>query len=333
MRLSMKMDLFSLLRAFLYLLFGFLLGLMVSWGMNCLGSASATCGSNTVYVTHENKLLVQSLRRDMMILDPLYAGVVTSGDFLRTRAHAVNKTWGGMIASNLEFYVGEGQGMESSLPLVRLPGIDDTYPPQKKVYAMYKYMYDNYIDRYHWFLRADDDLYVRIHELKDFLSKLDSSQPLYIGSPGKGRKEDLKRLKLRPSDVFCMGGPGMVLSRALLRKLGPHLQECLTNVVVSYNEDVEVGRCINRRLGIYCTKSRKMTELFFHDYSNGKDFFSMTGTLRKLNRRSLLRLNKVITFHPLKQTKKMYSIHEHFVKLHLERLRAQISKLESSINV
>ena len=130
-----------------------------------------------------------------MILDPLYAGVVTSGSFLRTRAHAVNKTWGGMIGSSLEFYVGEGQGMESSLPLVRLPGIDDTYPPQKKVYAMYKYMYDNYIDKYHWFLRADDDSYVRIHELKDFLSKLDSSQPLYIGSPGKGRKADLERLK------------------------------------------------------------------------------------------------------------------------------------------
>lgn len=266
----MKMDLFSLLRALLYLLFGFLLGLVASWAVGCLGSV---CGGD-IYIPQENRLL-QSLKEDMWLLEPLYAGVVTSGEFLRTRALAINRTWGEMMSSHLEYYVGEGQGLESSLPLVRLPRIDDTYPPQKKVYAMYRYMYDNYIDQYHWFLRADDDLYVRVPELKEFLSKLDPSQPLYIGSPGAGRKKDLKRLKLHPFEWYCMGGPGVVLSRALLRKLGPHLRECLSNVVVSYNEDVEVGRCISRRLGIQCTKSRRVS----YSISVTKIVFNTNNTL------------------------------------------------------
>lgn len=50
-----------------------------------------------------------------------------------------------------------------------------------------------------------------------------------------------------------MGGPGVIMSRSLLVKLGPHLDECLNNVVVSWNEDLEVGRCIMRRLGVQCT--------------------------------------------------------------------------------
>ncbi len=47
----------------------------------------------------------------------------------------------------------------------------------------------------------------------------------------------------------------MIFSRSALRKLGPHLDECLDTVVVSYNEDVEVGRCVSRMLKLQCTWS------------------------------------------------------------------------------
>ena len=120
---------------------------------------------------------------------------------------------------------------------------------------MLKYMYDNYLDDYNWFLRADDDVYVRTKELVDFLSQLDPSEPLYMGQPGLGKPEDRERLKLLPHEHFCMGGPGILYSNGLLRRLGPHLEECLQNVVVSYNEDVEVGRCVSRRAGVQCTWS------------------------------------------------------------------------------
>ena len=182
---------------------------------------------------------------------PLFVGVVTAQSLLPTRALAVNQTWGAE-APKLTFF--SSAGSEShGLPVVSLPGVDDTYPPQKKVYRMLKYMHDHFIDQYNWFMRADDDIYVRMEPLLHFLSKLDHAKELYVGQPGAGRPDDLKRVQLQPHEHYCMGGPGVLLSRALLRRLGPHLDDCLQHVVLSWNEDLEVGRCISRRLGVQCT--------------------------------------------------------------------------------
>ena len=183
----------------------------------------------------------------------LYIGLVTSRKYINTRGVAINRTWG-QLATALEYYVGEGL-TSNFLPIVSLPGTDDSYPPQKKVFHMYRYMYDHYIHQYDWFMRADDDLYVRIPELMKFLSKENPNKELYLGSPAHGRPEDKERLKLDNKELYCMGGTGVILSRALLTKLGPHLQDCLKSVVVSWNEDVEVGRCISHKLGIQCKRS------------------------------------------------------------------------------
>lgn len=184
---------------------------------------------------------------------PLFVGVVTSKKLLLTRGVAINNTWGRQMGRNIRFFSSEGTRARPRLPVVSLPGTDDTYPPQRKVYRMLKYMYDNYINHYNWFMRADDDLYVRVDALVEFLSTLDPSTDLYIGQPGIGKRDDWDRIQLYPNEHYCMGGPGVIMSRSLLVKLAPHLEECLSNVVVSWNEDLEVGRCIMRRLGVQCT--------------------------------------------------------------------------------
>lgn len=196
------------------------------------------------------KTLVQELGGNMR--RPLFIGVVTSKALLLTRGKAINCTWS--QGTNLMFFSSEGT-VSHNLPVVSLPGTDDTYPPQKKVYRMLKYMYDHFINEFNWFMRADDDVYVRVDPLIQFLNKLDPSTDLYIGQPGIGKSDDWDRIQLYPNEHYCMGGPGVILSRSLLVKLAPHLEECLDNVVVSWNEDLEVGRCIMRRLGVQCTWS------------------------------------------------------------------------------
>lgn len=198
------------------------------------------------------KTLAEELSGNMR--QPLFVGVVTSKKLLQTRGRAINSTWGGKLGKNIRFFSSEGT-LTNALPVVSLPGTDDTYPPQKKVYRMLKYMYDHFINEYNWFMRADDDLYVRVGPLIQFLNTLDPSTDLYIGQPGIGKVDDWDRIQLYPNEHYCMGGPGVLLSRSLLAKLAPHLEECLSNVVVSWNEDLEVGRCIMRRLGVQCTWS------------------------------------------------------------------------------
>ena len=209
----------------------------------------------------ENLKRPKYLRQELHICQPLYIGVVTATEFLDTRARDVNNTWG-KKAPKIEYFASESHGSHS-LPVVSLPGVDDTYPPQKKVYRMLRYMHDHYINDYNWFMRADDDVYVRIPELLNFLSKLDPSEDLYIGSPGFGRDNDLERIKLYPHERYCMGGPGVIFSRGLLIKLVPHLEDCLENVVVSWNEDLEVGRCISRKLNVQCTWAYEVKKTFY----------------------------------------------------------------------
>lgn len=65
-----------------------------------------------------------------------------------------------------------------------LRGVDDSYPPQKKSFMMLKYMHDHYLDKYEWFMRADDDVYIKGDLLESFLRSLNSSEPLFLGQTG-----------------------------------------------------------------------------------------------------------------------------------------------------
>lgn len=199
------------------------------------------------------KVRPKTIAKELMVRKTLFVGVVTAQKFLETRGKAIYETWG-KSTPMIQFFSAEGKS-KGTLPVVSLPGVDDTYPPQKKVYRMLKYMHDKYIDEYDWFLRADDDVYVRIPKLMEFLNTLDPTKMIYMGQPGMGKPQDLERIKLRSDEHYCMGGPGVIFSNTLLRRLAPHLEECLSNVVVSYNEDLEVGRCISRRLDVQCTWS------------------------------------------------------------------------------
>ena len=183
--------------------------------------------------------------------------MVTANKLLQERTEAITTTWA-QIALKMGvpvlFFTGEESSQSSvgGFPIIHLPGVDDTYPPQRKVFKMLHYLQKNHMQNYKWLLRADDDLYVRVVELVNFLNTLDHHKELYMGQPGLGKPEDLERLKLYPYEHFCMGGPGVFFSSSLLSSLVEHLDYCLQNVV-SYNEDVEIGRCISRQLNIQCT--------------------------------------------------------------------------------
>ena len=190
-------------------------------------------------------------------VNTLLIAVVTTNQYLRSRAEAVRGTWVRVAAEvgvDVLFYTGEeGSNLSvGNIPIVHLPGVDDTYPPQKKVFKMLQHAHVNYMDNYKWLLRADDDVYIRVKQLVNFLNTINYQRLTYMGQPGMGKPEDVERLKLHPHEHFCMGGPGVLFSGSLLAKLVHHLDYCLQHVV-SYNEDVEVGRCISRQLGIQCT--------------------------------------------------------------------------------
>ena len=157
----------------------------------------------------------------------LFVGVVTAVKYLETRATGIYNTWGSEV-SDLYFFASQPDDKNLGLPIITLPGINDTqYPPQRKVYHMLKYMHDHYIDEFDFFMRSDDDVYVKTDQLLELLQSINPAQDIYMGCPGFGRPDDRDRIKLQENEHYCMGGPGVIFSRSALRKLAPHLDSCL----------------------------------------------------------------------------------------------------------
>ena len=55
--------------------------------------------------------------------------------------------------------------------------VDDTvYPPQKKVFRMLQHMCSHHLSKYDWFIRADDDVYLKVDKLTKLLHTLDKTK-------------------------------------------------------------------------------------------------------------------------------------------------------------
>lgn len=190
-------------------------------------------------------------------------GVMTAKKYLNSRALAAYETWGKTIPGDIIFFSSAGSQEISppSLPVIGLAGVDDSYPPQKKSFLMIKYMYEHFSDKYEWFIRADDDVYMKADKLGAFLHSVNSSGLKFIGQTGLGNKDEIGMLNLNADENFCMGGPGIVFSGATLKKMVPHISFCLKNLY-STHEDVEVGRCVRKFAGIPCTWAFEVSCLF-----------------------------------------------------------------------
>lgn len=255
----------------------------------------------------------------------LFVGVMTAQKYLDTRAKAVYETWGKDLPGKIAFFSSESSTVPENcpdLPLVPLPRVDDTYPPQKKSFMMLEYMWNNFGDRFEWFLRADDDVYVRTDRLEKLLRSVDSRRAMYIGQAGRGNSEEFGLLSLEYDENFCMGGPGVVLSRETLGRIVPHIKYCLRHLYTTH-EDVELGRCVKKYAGIPCTWSYEMQSILYHNSSGAQAF---TGNLKKKE------VHRAITLHPVKSPPHMYRLHNYIRGLRIQDLQQERIHLHRDIH-
>lgn len=201
---------------------------------------------------------------------------------------------------------------------------DKDYPPQKKSFKMLQNICRKRINDFDWFLRADDDAFFQIDRLLKFVNSLDSESLIYLGQPGIGKQEKRDKLNLG-NRAYCMGGPGVFFSRALLRKICPYLQLCLEEVK-SEHEDVEVGRCVTRVTNIECSQSAEMRKLFYFNYFERAGSF--TDELEK-HRKYIL---PSLSLHPIKNSSFMFRMHNYLLSEKSLEIRHKIHKIKQEIN-
>ncbi|XP_050417047.1 chondroitin sulfate synthase 1 [Patella vulgata] len=248
--------------------------------------------STTKHKPLTEKLLINTLDPDLKLL---LICVITTRHHLDTRALAIQKTWANSVIGDVIFFTGGDSNYTGPLPVVVLNDVsDDEYPPRHKSFAMLQYVSHNYGNRYHWFMRVDDDIFVYGKRLSLFLMTINSKKMIYMGHPGNGSQKELGHLGLYSNAPYCMGGTGIVLSRIMLNSIASRLPGCL-NSTVSNHEDTELGRCIYKYHQTPCTRATQFDYLFHQNYdeSSGKWTDSITST-------------KHLTRHPIKNVSYIY---------------------------
>lgn len=300
-------------RRLIHILCGFLVGVLISYvissgrrrGADIAGKMCGTSfpsewlGASAAAENDGTADPLSSLEKSNGSL--LFVGVMTAQKYLATRAVAVHETWGKEIPGKVMFFssaVSVKPKDYPQLPLVALKGVDDSYPPQKKSFLMLQYMWEHFGDKYEWFFRSDDDLYIRPDKVESFLRSIDSSKPLFIGQAGRGKQEEFGQLSLEYDENFCMGGPGIIFSRETLRRVAPHVEYCLQNLYTTH-EDVELGRCVHKFAQIPCTWSYEVSfsSLFILITLSQYAFFFESGTPSV----SILRIRQDLLFIAIKR--------------------------------
>ncbi|KFB41729.1 AGAP001010-PA-like protein [Anopheles sinensis] len=308
----------------LYGLFGIIVGLCVGAFLRTYRTLEMVSMCNTMNIKQTSALDIIGLQPSEMPTNSqntlVFVGVMTAKEFLQGRARAVYDTWGRQIPGKMAFFSSQDSSAPG-LPLVALKGVDDRYPPQKKSFMMLHYMYEHYIDRFEWFARADDDVYIRTDRLEKFLRSIDSSKPQFIGQAGRGNSEEFGLLSLEFDENFCMGGPGVIMSRETLRRVAPHIPTCLKNLY-STHEDVEVGRCVQKFAGVPCTWNYEMQSILHHNSSGSRAF---SGNLKSKE------VHSAITLHPVKKPAFMYRLHAYMLGLRAQELRQESLLLHRDI--
>ncbi|XP_023945613.2 chondroitin sulfate synthase 1 [Bicyclus anynana] len=294
----------------------------------CLRPSSRTsieaCPNNAKLYVAPDPLSIVDLKADETLFNSnrtlVFVGVMTAEQYLTSRARAVYETWAQDLPGRIAFFSSE-VSRAPGLPLIPLRSVDDSYPPQKKSFLMLLYMFEHYGERFEWFMRADDDVYVRGDKLGEFLRSVDSRKPQFIGQAGRGTNNEKDALALDYNENFCMGGPGVLISRETMRRVAPHVKYCLKHLYTTH-EDVELGRCVAKFAGVSCTWSYDMQTILHH---NGSGAEAYTGRLKKRE------VHRAITLHPVKDHRQMYRLHTYFKNLRIQELREQSLDLHRDI--
>jgi glycoprotein-N-acetylgalactosamine 3-beta-galactosyltransferase len=106
--------------------------------------------------------------------------ISTSPKYFATRASAVNQTWAPRCDKFT--FISEYSNDTKGLPIAPIANITPGYDhlTQKSALAFH-YVYENFINDFDWFVKADDDTYLFVENLKSFLKDKNTSLPITFG--------------------------------------------------------------------------------------------------------------------------------------------------------
>ncbi|XP_069769792.1 glycoprotein-N-acetylgalactosamine 3-beta-galactosyltransferase 1-like isoform X5 [Narcine bancroftii] len=155
--------------------------------------------------------------------------VMTGPQNLETKTKHVKATWAKKC--NIVLFMSSEENKD--FPTVGLDvqeGRDQLY---WKTIKAFQYVFDHHFNDADWFLKADDDTYVVVENLRWLLSKYSPDQPIFFG----------RKFKPYVKQGYMSGGAGYVLSKEAVKRFidGFKTGKCTH---FTSTEDLAMGRCL-----------------------------------------------------------------------------------------
>lgn len=177
------------------------------------------------------------LGEDSSMADELYkkvrilCWVMTGPNNLEKKARHVKYTW----SRHCNIVVFMSSVDDPDFPTVGLgtkEGRDQLY---WKTIRAFHYAYEHHADEADWFLKADDDTYVVVDNLRWVLANHTPDEPIYFG----------RRFKPYAKQGYMSGGAGYVLSKEALRRFVEGFKNKVCTHTTSV-EDLAMGQCMEK---------------------------------------------------------------------------------------
>ncbi|XP_036389030.1 glycoprotein-N-acetylgalactosamine 3-beta-galactosyltransferase 1-A [Megalops cyprinoides] len=205
-------------------------------GKNWKVEGSALINLNHPHLTGEDSHVADELYKKVRIL----CWVMTGPSNLQKKASHVKATW----SRHCNVVVFMSSVEDRDFPAVGLgtgEGRDQLY---WKTIRAFHYALEHHGDEADWFLKADDDTFVVVDNLRWMLANHTPEEPVYFG----------KRFKPYAKQGYMSGGAGYVLSKEALRRFveGFRTKVCTHTTSV---EDLALGQCMEK-MGVLAGDSR-----------------------------------------------------------------------------
>ncbi|KAM4702047.1 glycoprotein-N-acetylgalactosamine 3-beta-galactosyltransferase 1-like [Discoglossus pictus] len=188
---------------------------------------------------------------------------MTSPDNLGSKAIHLKYTW--TRHCNVALFMSSTSNHH--FPAVGLGTMEGRKELYLKTILAFHYVHKHYLNSSDWFLKADDDTFVVIDNLRLLLSNYTPNQPIYFG----------KVFKPFIKQGYMSGGAGYVLSKEALNRF----VEGFRNRICRHKspvEDIELGKCMEK-MGVMSgdsrdSKGRETFHPFQPEYHMGRHFSS-----------------------------------------------------------
>lgn len=173
---------------------------------------------------------------ELGIREKLFVGVMTSQKNINSLATAFNKTAAHLV-NKIKYFI-NADNVKSNFKLKNIVGFTDTRENLRPFHVL-KYIADNYLNDFDYFLIGTDEIYVDARRLLQQLYHISISFDVYMG---RRIESDANELSSDERD-FCDLNAGIVLSSSVIRQMRANLDWCVRNAVTNFHS-LNIGRCV-----------------------------------------------------------------------------------------